>query len=494
MNNTFKIITGFALLNMAHVAEAAHLTKEADNAPNIIIFLTDDMGWGDMGVYGHSTIKTPHLDKFASEGMLFTNCHSASAVCSPSRASILTGRTSYRCGFFSIHREGQQYPHIRETEITLPEVLKTKGYATCHVGKWHLGSLKPEMKHPSPAAIGYDYWLATQSNAKPSHLNPVNFYRNGKPVGEMKGFSSEIIVDEAIHWLESNQNEAPFFLSVWTHEPHTPIGTDKRFLELYDEALDPVVREYYGNISQLDYAFGKLMKWLERKGIKNNTLVIFASDNGPAWAQNHLDRIHESSGFHRGAKAWLYEGGIRVPGIISYPAMIPKGVVCHETINGTDYFPTILDLLDIPLPQDRVIDGISILSLLKGNDQLQRDKPLYWRYDGADGDMKSAYREGDWVLLADRILDRCELYNLKNDWQQRNNLVYEAAYFERFSSMKKKMVQLHHEIEKEGPLEWWQCNPDPLVKWKQNHPEGIERHLQGIIPEQKKSPYKGFEK
>ncbi|MFW6327992.1 MAG: sulfatase, partial [Bacteroidota bacterium] len=296
MNNTFKIITGFALLNMAHVAEAAHLTKEADNAPNIIIFLTDDMGWGDMGVYGHSTIKTPHLDKFASEGMLFTNCHSASAVCSPSRASILTGRTSYRCGFFSIHREGQQYPHIRETEITLPEVLKTKGYATCHVGKWHLGSLKPEMKHPSPAAIGYDYWLATQSNAKPSHLNPVNFYRNGKPVGEMKGFSSEIIVDEAIHWLESNQNEAPFFLSVWTHEPHTPIGTDKRFLELYDEALDPVVREYYGNISQLDYAFGKLMKWLERKGIKNNTLVIFASDNGPAWAQNHLDRIHESSG------------------------------------------------------------------------------------------------------------------------------------------------------------------------------------------------------
>jgi arylsulfatase A len=459
--------------------------------PNIIIFLTDDQGWGDLGVYGHSSIKTPNLDKFAREGMLFTNCHSGSAVCSPSRAAILTGRTPFRNGVYTIHLTGNDFSYLRNEEITLPEVLKKNGYATCHVGKWHLGSFKPEMGHPKPRDINYDYWFAAQSNAKPSHLNPVNFVRNGEPTGMIEGYSSGIIVNEAIQWLENERpKNNPFFLSVWTHEPHTPIGTATEFLKLYDEKLDPVVRNYYGNITQMDHAFGFLMDWLDNSGEKDNTLVIFTSDNGPAWAPGHLDRVQESSGYHRGAKAWLYEGGIRVPGIIRYPKMIKAGTVSHECINGTDYFPTILDMLDIPLPENRVIDGISILPVLEENKPLpEREVPLYWRYIGSDDDLKIAYREGDWVLLADNIIDRCELYNLAEDWQQSNNLVYAPAFYDRFAAMKKRLVQLHEEIEKEGPNEWWDAIPDNLMHWKRHHPEGIERHLQGEIPEEKPEPY-----
>ncbi len=486
--NKHFAIAGISLLAIGLNSEAQQINQVK---PNIVIFLTDDLGWGDLGCYGHSTIKTPNLDKFAQQGLILTDCHSASAVCSPSRSAILTGRTPYRNGVYTIHMEGKDFPHLLNEEITLPEVLKQNGYATCHVGKWHLGSFEPEKNHPLPSDIQYDHWFATQSNAKPSHLNPDNFVRNGKPVGEIKGYSSGIIVDEAISWLENERgNDEPFFLSVWSHEPHTPIGTANQFLELYDQDLDPVVREYYGNVTQIDHAFGKLMDWLDRNNESDNTLIIFTSDNGPAWAPNHLDRIRESTGFHRGAKAWMYEGGIRVPGLIRYPKMIEPGTVSHEIVNGTDYFPTILDMLGIDLPQDRVIDGTSLLPILKENKPLpERHNGLYWRYDGSDGDLKVAYREGDWVLLADRILDRCELYNLKEDWQQSNNLVYQKEHFERFSAMKVKMVKLHKEIEKEGPNHWWHQDPDPLIKWKQNHPYGIERHLQGIIPHLKPNLY-----
>ncbi len=481
-------LAGISLIATGFNSQAKPVEQEQ---PNIVFFLVDDLGWGDLGCFGHSTIETPNLDKFAQQGLTLTDCHSASAVSSPSRSAILTGRTPYRNGVYTIHMKNKDFPYLRPEEITLPEILKKHGYATCHVGKWHLGSLDPKKNHPLPSAIQYDHWFATQSNAKPSHLNPVNFVRNGKAVGEIKGYSSGIIVDEAINWLENERkSNEPFFLSVWTHEPHTPIGTANQFLKMYDPELDPVIRKYYGNITQMDHAFGKLMDWLDKNNETKNTLVIFTSDNGPAWAPNHLGRIRESAGFHRGAKAWMYEGGIRVPGLIRYPKLIQPGSVSHQTVNGTDYFPTILELLGIELPTDRTIDGISLLPLLKENKALpERKIPLYWRYDGSDDDLKVAYREGDWVLLADRILDRCELYNLKEDWQQRNNLVYEKEHFERFATMKTRLVKLHKQIEQEGPNHWWHKDPDPLIKWKQNHPFGIERHLQGIIPEPKPKPY-----
>ena len=347
--------------------------------PNIIFFMTDDQGWGDLGCYGHPQLQTPNIDAFADQGMTFTDFHAPSAVCSPSRAGMLTGRTPYRNGMYTIHLQGKPFPYLRSSEITLPTLLRDHGYATCHVGKWHLGDFEnPE--HPNPGDHGYDYWLATVNNAKPNHLNPGNFVRNGIPTGVLEGTSSGIIVDEAIDWLtEKKPSDKPFFLTVWTHEPHTPIGTAPEFRERYPDTLPPKVRDYYGNISQIDAAFGKLIDHLSSIGELDNTIILYTSDNGAAWDPDHLARVAESNGWLRGAKAWMYEGGIRVPGILHWPGKTKPGSLERTPVISTDLFPTLLGALDIPLP--------------------------------------IAYREGDWVLLADAKLDACELYDLSVDWQ-----------------------------------------------------------------------------
>src|SRR5262249_36963574 len=175
--------------------------------PNFVIFLADDLGWGDLACYGNPIIKTPALDRFASQGMRFTQCYSACAVCSPSRSAILTGRTPYRNGVFTWIPENRDI-HLRTSEITIARLLKQQGYATCHVGKWHLNGYFNDPRHPQPNDHGYDWWLATQNNAAPSHKDPTNFVRNGKPVGKVQGYSSAFVVEEAIRWLKDQRDSA----------------------------------------------------------------------------------------------------------------------------------------------------------------------------------------------------------------------------------------------------------------------------------------------
>lgn len=454
--------------------------------PNVIIVLTDDLGWGDLGCYGHPIIQTPHLDAFAQQGMLLTDCHAASAVCSPSRAAILTGRTPQRNGMYTVRiHNAADIPYLRTSERTLPGILKEHGYATCHVGKWHLGLLKPDCNEPQPQDHGYDHWFATESAAKPNHLNPTNFIRNGEPVGQVHGNSAGIIVDEAIEWLDAGRAaDQPFFLSVCTHEPHTPIGTEPELVALYDEELPQKKRDYYGNVTQIDRAFGTLMAALEERNLTGDTLVIFTSDNGPAWDAEFTQL--GSTGGHRGGKAWMYEGGLRVPGLMRLPGTIAAGTVSHATINGTDYFPTILALAGIAQPDDRIIDGQSLLPVFANGRLPAREQALYWRYDGCDNDLKVCYREGDYVLLADAVLDRCEMYDLSRDWQQRHSLVYDE--YDHFAEMKKRLVAIHHAVQNDGP-DWWRECPDPLVGWKQQNPIGIRRFLVGEQREPAKKPY-----
>jgi arylsulfatase A len=192
-------------------------------APNVVVFLADDLGWGDLGCYGNPVIQTPHLDAFAKQGVRLTQCYSASAVCSPSRSAILTGRTPYRNGVFTWIPEGREI-HLRTSEIALPKLLKTVGYTTCHVGKWHLNSHFNQPTQPQPNDHGYDWWLATQNNAAPSHEHPANFVRNGMAIGKVDDYSAPFVVKEAITWLrEHREKSKPFLLSAWTHEPHYPI-------------------------------------------------------------------------------------------------------------------------------------------------------------------------------------------------------------------------------------------------------------------------------
>ena len=430
----------------------------ADAPPNIVIFLADDLGYGDLGCYGHPIMQTPNLDAFAKQGTRLTQCYAACAVCSPSRSAILTGRTPYRNGVFTWIPEGREI-HLRTSEIALPKLLKERDYATCHVGKWHLNGHFNKPTQPQPNDHGYDWWLATQNNAAPSHENPNNFVRNGQPVGKLEGYSAPLIVDEATAWLKQHRDKSkPFLLSVWTHEPHYPIKAAPEFKAKYPDLTDDVQREHHANVTQLDHAFGKLMRTLDELKLADNTVVFFTSDNGPE-GDGIKSPGRGSTGGLRGRKRAVYEGGIRVPGIVRWPGKAQPGTTSDVPVIGSDIFVTAVGIAGAKLPTDRVLDGGNLLAALEGR-AVERARPLYWRCVIAPGPLKTAMRIGDWKILADEPLKQFELYDLKNDPQEKTDL--SATQPAKFAEMKTTLVKLNTEIEAEGP-DWWKPN-DPSEK------------------------------
>jgi len=422
--------------------------SEAAKRPNIVIALCDDLGYGDLACYGHPHIKTPNLDALADEGLRLTDCYAAAPVCSPARAGMLTGRTPYRCGIYD------WIPHnsamnLRSTERTVATLLRDSGYATCHVGKWHCNGKFNSSEQPQPGEHGFDHWFATQNNAHPTHRDPDNFVRNGKPVGKLKGHSSALIAQEAIDWLANTWNRSqPFCLFVWFHAPHEPIATSDEFMDMYEGHEEAI---YYGNVTQMDHAFGHLMKALDQMRLHDETFVMFTSDNGPETLNRYrgAHRSFGSPGSLRGMKLHLYEGGIRVPGILRWPGNTRPGTTNREPVNATDVLPTLCELANVPVPQDRAIDGTSILPILR-NKKLQRDVPLYWRYDRAlSQPFTVAMRQGDWKILADTTMTRFELYNLRDDRAEQHDLAPSEP--QRLERMKKTLVKLHNEIDAEGP-------------------------------------------
>lgn len=419
--------------------------------PNLIVFLTDDQGYGDLGCYGHPLLKTPNIDRFAGEGMNFTDCHAACPVCSPSRSAILTGRTPYRNGVYTWIPADRDAPYLRKSEITIAGLLKRKNYATCHVGKWHLNGKFNSHEQPQPNDHGYDWWFATQNNAHPSHKNPDNFVRNGEPVGELEGFSALLIVAEAIDWLKYHYSRnKPFFITVWTHEPHKPIESDPKFMELYSELDDADLRQHHGNISQIDAAFGLLCKTLDEMQLTDETFVFYTSDNGPE-GNGTTGRTRGSTGGLRGRKRSLYEGGHRVPGIARWPGHIKPGSICNQPVVGSDIFTTICEIVGIGLPDDRTIDGASLVPAF-ADKPIQRKIPLYWRYHGSKDGVNIAVREGDWKILTPTDMSRFELYNLRNDAAESEDLAAQEP--ERLEEMKQTLIELNSQIEAEGP-DWW---------------------------------------
>ncbi|MDF1753206.1 MAG: sulfatase-like hydrolase/transferase [Verrucomicrobiales bacterium] len=439
--------------------------------PNFIVFLADDLGWGDLACYGHPEIKTPHLDQFASEGVRFTQAYSACGVCSPSRSSILTGRTPYRNGVWRWLPAGNE-AHLRDSEITIPEVLKPLGYQTMHSGKWHLNGYFNRPEQPQPDDHGYDWWFATQNNAAPTHKDPVNFVRNRKEVGPLKGFSAPICADEASRWLtEEHDPKKPFFMTVWTHEPHLPIESDPEFMKLYDHIENPGIRQHHGNVTQLDHAFGMLMKTVDELKLRDNTFVIFTSDNGPEGSgkgnlkqpDSQQNRTWGSTGGLRGRKRDSHEGGIRVPGIVRWPGKIKPGTVSDIPMIGSDIFSTVLDIVDQPLPDDRTIDGASMIPAFEGK-EIVREVPLFWRTHIAPAASHAAMRIGDWKIVANQKLDKFQLYDIQHDPKEETNLASENP--EKLAEMKAKFLEVWNDVEKEGPSEWWANLPDGGKKKK----------------------------
>jgi len=437
------------------------VAENVQGKPNVVVFLVDDMGWGDSATYGHELIKTPNMDKLASQGVKFTQCYSPCGVCSPSRSSILTGRTPYRNGVWR-HLSGNGPSHLRESEITYPKLLKGIGYETAHVGKWHLLS-KNQFNvegFPQPDKHGYDYWFYTHNNASPSHKNPKNFVRNGKAVGEIEGYSAQIVAAEGIKWLkEDRDKEKPFALSIWLHEPHTPIATDPTFSSLYKNHPN---REYMGNITQLDHALGMIMDALDEQGLTENTFLFFTSDNGPEGGGGTAEKPRGgSTGGLRGRKRSDHEGGIRVPGIVRWPGKIKAGSVSDTPVIGTDIFSTVLDITGIEAPTDRKIDGVSLLPAFEGK-TLEREIPLFWRTHVSPPQDRVAMRIGDWKIVGDETLEHFMLFNIQKDWQEKNDLAKERP--EKAEEMKTKLLEVWADIEAEGPREWWEKSPQKPKK------------------------------
>lgn len=462
MNVKIRLMALGLLLLAAGWLPAAELPAR----PNILVILCDDLGYGDLGCFGHSRIKTPHLDKLAADGLKLTSCYASAPVCSASRAGLLTGRTPTRIGVYDWIPNNHPM-HLTKDEISVATLLKQVGYRTCHVGKWHLNGKFNQAQQPQPGEHGFDHWMSTQNNAGPSHHNPRNFVRNGERVGPQEGYSCQLVVDEAIRWLENEKDaKQPFFQFVCFHEPHEPIASPPDLVESYRDVSPLEKAEHHANITNMDRAVGRLLAKLDELKLAENTLVLFTSDNGPETLNRYKNasRSHGSPGDLRAMKLWLYEGGIRVPGIVRWPAAKHGSQTIDEPVSNVDLLPTFCELAGIAPPRDRVLDGASFASLLRGEAQVKRTTPLYWHYIHALGAPRAALRDGDWMILGKwkagtpqtvaaskkAQLVEFELYNLRADLSQQHDLAAQEP--EQLARLREQLLKKYAEVQAAGPV------------------------------------------
>ncbi len=484
-NGKFALLLSVAAvwaLSLAPRATAAEQVPAAGSRPNVIFLLLDDAGWTDTAGFGGRML-TPHLDRLGAEGMRFTDAHSPAPNCSPSRAAILTGRIPARTGIYSYLPQAHPM-HLRAEEVTVAELARQAGYRTGHFGKWHLSDLDNDSQ-PGPLDQGFETSLGTSNNAAPSHHNPVNFRRNGERVGKIEGYSCQIVVEETLAWLEAidagKKDASPFLACVWFHEPHAPIASPPELVAACRERHPDLSRraaEYLANIENVDRAVGRLLAWLEQRGLARDTVIWFTSDNGPLNAF--------SKGDLRGFKSNVWEGGHRVPAIVRWPARIQPGGQCAVPVTGLDFLPTFCELTGIEPPADRAIDGASQVPLWLGREQeFRRATPLYWYFYRLNPSL--ALRDGDWTIVActddaDRpkahplLLEDMphvlqskpvswQLFHLGRDLSQTHDL--SATHPQQLERMKRRLAELHADVLSEG------------VNWDipENYRTGAKRRL-----------------
>jgi arylsulfatase A len=406
-------MTRYPLFAVAALVMLAPVLAAQSRRPNVVIILADDLGYGDTACYGHPAIRTPNLDRVAAQGIRFTSFYSASPVCSPSRVGLLTGRNPNRAGVYDWIIENGERPapqarhlvHLRQSEVTLPKLLKQAGYATFLAGKWHCNTLFNSDAQPRPRDLGFDYWFATQNNAAPSHENPDNYVRNGTAVGKLEGFSCQLAAQEAIAWMEdrSKRNAAePFFVYLAFHEPHEPVASPRALVDQYlPKARNENEAQYFANVENLDAAVGKVLAALDRLKLADDTLVVFSSDNGPETLNRHRGayRSYGRPGPLRGMKLWTTEAGFRVPGIMRWPGRIKAGQVSDEPVCSLDLLPTITALAGARVPAGLELDGADMRAAWSGR-TVARSRPLFWVFYNALNEQVVAMREGAWKILA----------------------------------------------------------------------------------------------
>lgn len=412
-------------------------TLSADR-PNIVVLFADDLGYGDLGCYGHPTIQTPHLDQMAAGGLRLTSFYAGAAVCSPSRAALLTGRYPIHAGMPNNTGPGSEVflPH---DQVLLPEILKTAGYQSMAVGKWHLGHQEPSLL---PVGRGFDgfFGLPYSNDMIQPWVNtedPMYLYRNADPIEEM-GHNQEYLTlrytEAAISFIqEQEQAGTPFFLYLAYSMPHLPIKT-------IPERMGRSPAGLYGDVIQMiDWSAGAILRELKSLGIQDNTLVIFTSDNGP-W-QNLPERMLAGgnepwdvglAGPLRGFKGTSSEGGPRVPGIFYWPGVIPSCQVSSEMASTIDFLPTFAHLAGAEIPEGHAIDGFNLMPFLLGKTPSPRTEYLYSSRDFFDG-----VRQGPWKYRHVPWEEGAELYHLGRDPAEKYNVV------DRYPEIVEK---LHHRL------------------------------------------------
>ena len=465
--------------------------------PNFVFFLLDDMGWKDLGCFGSPFYETPNIDRLAAQGMRFTNAYAACPVCSPTRASIMTGKyparlhlTNYIPGARSGKLLSAEYLHyMKLEEVTLAEALQEGGYRTCFVGKWHLGD-KPYY----PEKQGFDVNVAgCDAGAPPTYFYPYqrgNRSLPGLEEGQSGEYLTDRLTDEALKLIEESKDR-PFLLYLSHYAVHIPLEARKELVERYrakaqrlgladqpqfatDEpwpqtaAGDEKWRKslktrilqdhavYAAMIESVDQSVGRVMKKLDDLGLADNTVVFFMSDNGGLATAEGQPTCNLPL---RGGKGWLYEGGIREPMMVRWPGVVKAGSICEEPVISTDFYPTMLEMAGLPPKPQQHVDGASLVPLLKGAGRPRRTA-IYWHYphySNQGGKPGGAVRVGDFKLIESYEDNHVELYNLRADLGEQHDL---AAEMPQKAAELRRML---HEWRKEVGAVMPEPNPD----WKE---------------------------
>ena len=421
-------IIGVSLLIL--VPDAGATTQRVDR-PNILFIFADDWGWGDLGCHGHPWLKTPNIDRLASQGTEFYQFTVASGVCSPSRTAVMTGqfpaRHSVHGHFATVesHVKRGMPDWLDPKVVLLPRLLKEGGYATAHFGKWHLTNIMvPDA--PLPIEYGYDTYAA------------FNCSGPQMPVHDDARLAIDFI-------NKSHAAGKPFFINLWIHEPHTPHYPQPKYLKQFEHLGDEAKQIYAAVLAHADARIGQVLAELERLRLTENTLVIFSSDNGPENTGPPSRRnVNDEStgpglgsfasvgttGGHRGRKRSLLQGGIGIPFIARWPGRIAAGKIDDTTpITAVDLLPTFCEIAGVELPEDYEPDGVSQLPALLGTAASERAKPVFWQWRTAssrgDNWPALAVREGGWKLLLGKEADRVELFRFPSDRFEKTNLAKE---------------------------------------------------------------------
>lgn len=423
--------TLFALLSLGAFKTTIQRKNpvRADRQPNIILILIDDMGSADVGCYGGAFAPTPNIDQLAAEGMKFTNYYSAAPICSPSRVGLLTGMAPGKwriTSFLAERKHNRTCEQADFLDMSAPSVarqLKTAGYATAHFGKWHMGGGRDVNNAPAITQYGFDEYASTWESPSPDPLLTSTDWIWAKSDSVKRWNRTAYFVDKTLDFMKRNPGK-PCFINLWPDDVHTPWVPDETTLNEFPKGTEKP-REFKAVLADLDVQIGRLMAGLKTLGVDENTLVIFTSDNGalPTFEGKR-------SGVYRGSKLSLYEGGIRMPFIVRYPAKTPKGKVDNQSVLcATDLLPTFTSLAG--QKGDTRGDGENMAAVLTGKPRT-RSKPIFWeygrnsvsfRYPAAQHKSPNlAMRQGNWKLLLNDDGTSVELYNLATDPSEKNDL------------------------------------------------------------------------